>query len=587
MISALFYLQFHSVKNRLKSRVKRLQQPKYLVGAVVGILYLCWALFHLKFVGRIPRSGSTPISPENLALFEVIGALIFFVIVLLSWVIPHERAALTFTEAEVAFLFPAPLSRRGLIHFKLLRSQVAILFTTLFLILVSSNFGGRAWIHAAGWWLVLSTLNLHLIGSSFARTMLLDKGITNWQRRAGILVLLFALIAVVFVWAKNTLPIEQFPQLAQGEDPRHYGRKLSDYVQHALSSGPMPWLLFPFRLVVRPYLAPNPLAFFVALGPALLIVLLHYVWVIRSNVAFEEASVEASRRIAERVAAIRAGNWQASGKKAKAKRPPFRLAPTGFPAVALLWKNLIHAGQAFTGRIWISLLAMAIVASIILHDSSGPSNTSQVIGFLAMILLLWSLLLGPQVLRQDFRQDVQQMDMLKLLPMPSWQIVLGELLAPTVILTAIQWFLLVVAMGFGPGLGRVAAGPPLIVYAFSAAIVLPMLNLISLLIPNAAVLLFPAWFQMGTEGPRGIEATGQRLISMLGQLVVFALALIPAAIVFTVVLILIKLAIGAAVAMPIASLAAAAVLALEAFFGVKLLGGVFQRFDLSAELTNP
>jgi hypothetical protein len=34
-------------------------------------------------------------------------------------------------------------------------------------------------------------------------------------------------------------------------------------------------------------------------------------------------------------------------------------------------------------------------------------------------------------------------------------------------------------------------------------------------------------------------------------------------------------------------LAAAAVLALEAFFGVKLLGGVFQRFDLSAELTNP
>jgi hypothetical protein len=32
--------------------------------------------------------------------------------VLLAWMIPHERAALTFTEAEVAFLFPAPVTRR-------------------------------------------------------------------------------------------------------------------------------------------------------------------------------------------------------------------------------------------------------------------------------------------------------------------------------------------------------------------------------------------------------------------------------------------------------------------------------------------
>ena len=117
------------------------------------------------------------------------GALILLTILLLAWIIPHQRAALTFTEAEVAFLFPAPISRRGLIHFKLLRSQTAILFTTLLLTLVTNRFGGKAWIHAAGWWLIFSTLNLHLLGSSFARTMLLDRGITNWQRRLGILAL--------------------------------------------------------------------------------------------------------------------------------------------------------------------------------------------------------------------------------------------------------------------------------------------------------------------------------------------------------------------------------------------------------------
>ena len=36
MIAALTYLQFHSVKNNLVLRVKRLKQPKYLFGALAG-----------------------------------------------------------------------------------------------------------------------------------------------------------------------------------------------------------------------------------------------------------------------------------------------------------------------------------------------------------------------------------------------------------------------------------------------------------------------------------------------------------------------------------------------------------------------
>ena len=52
--------------------------------------------------------------------------LLLLVIVVGSWILPNSRAALQFTEAEVAFLFPAPVSRRKLIHFKLLRSQIAM-----------------------------------------------------------------------------------------------------------------------------------------------------------------------------------------------------------------------------------------------------------------------------------------------------------------------------------------------------------------------------------------------------------------------------------------------------------------------------
>ncbi len=111
-----------------------------------------------------------------------------------------------------------------------------------------------------------------------------------------------------------------------------------------------------------------------------------------------------------------------------------------------------------------------------------------------------------------------------------------------------------------------------------------MLNLITLQIPNAAVLLFPAWFQTGKEGPHGIEATGQRLIFMLGQLLVFIVALIPAAACFAGVFFLLKLFGGVALALPLASIAAALVLTAEALLGLMLLGWLFERFDLSAEL---
>jgi hypothetical protein len=120
-------------------------------------------------------------------LYESFGALILLAIVLLAWVIPHKRAALAFTEAEVAFLFPAPISRRGLIHFKLLRSQLAILFTVVFLTLIFNRYGsfGHRLIRVAGWWVILSTLNLHFLASSFALTKLMDQasqiGNAGWE----------------------------------------------------------------------------------------------------------------------------------------------------------------------------------------------------------------------------------------------------------------------------------------------------------------------------------------------------------------------------------------------------------------------
>ena len=587
MFSALFYLQYYSIKNRTLVRLKRLRRPKYLVGGIVGALYFYFYFVRYLFGHSGPRAAF-PVSggPPDLALYESLGACLFFLAVLLAWIVPHERAALAFSEAEVAFLFPAPISRRGLIHFKLLRSQTAILFTTFFLMLVTNRFGGRFWIHAAGWWLILSTLNLHILGCSFARTFLLDRGITNWQRRLGIISLLAVLVGVIVFWGWRTLPRLTVAQLDGATRLEEFVAQLRDYFHHVLIAGPVPYLLMPFRLVIRPYLATDARAFVPALLPAILILAAHYWWVLHANVAFEEASVEASRKLAEKITAVRSGNWQAANKKLKSRRPPFALHPTGPPLVALVWKNIISAGQAFTLRTWIMLAILGTMLSIIATQTAGASGLVPALGMAVAVLLVWSMFLGPQFLRQDFRQDLPLADVLKMYPLPGWQMVLGELLGPALILTFIQWLLVGVGIAFCsrleiPRLGTWGGFS----LGLGIAVIAPMINLITLQIPNAAVLLFPAWFQSGKEGPQGIEATGQRIIFMLGQLIVFLLALIPAALAFALVFFVIKMALPLTLAIPFASVSAALVLAGEAALGLLLLGRIFDRFDVSSEST--
>ena len=492
------------------------------------------------------------------------------------WIIPHERAALMFTEAEVAFLFPAPVGRRTLIHFKLLKSQTAILFSALFMSLIGRWGGGNYVFHAIGWWGLFSIINLHLLGSSFARTLLLERGISNWRRRLIVLGGAGLAAAGVILWARHALPPP--PDFSNAKD-------LSAFTGYAGSSAIRPVAVAAGAVPVghRPAVCrgrarilprPHPRA-----GPYRAALL----WVIRSNVAFEEASVELSRKFAERIAAVRSGNWQAMGKPKKGKRPPFVLRPEGWPAVAIFWKNLISAGQFFTGRAWFFLVWIAVIAGGMLRSSGGHSGMA--LAFLAVSLGVISLLYGPAILRHDFRQDLRVADILKLFPMPGWQVVMGEILAPAAILAGAQWVLLILAFVLCPA--NVGDAPvPLVLRiaaALSAALVLPCVDFIALLLPNAAALIFPAWVQLGKDTPRGFETMGQQMILMFGQIIVLMLALLPAGLAAAAAYFTAWWLFGKVMAVAVFSgaLAAALVLAAEAALGVFLLGKAFERFDWS------
>jgi len=97
------------------------------------------------------------------------------------------------------------------------------------------------------------------------------------------------------------------------------------------------------------------------------------------------------------------------------------------------------------------------------------------------------------------------------------------------------------------------------------------------------VLLWPGWMLSERGGHGGIEVMGQRIILLLGQVVVFLLAAAPAAGLFAMVFLLLKFVAGWQFALLAASLLAAALLAVEAVFGILLLGRWFERFDVAAE----
>ncbi len=585
MLAALLYLQLTSLKNLLLSRLRRLRQPKYLLGATVGVAY-----FWLFFVRPMSRGGvraadvfGAEAGVRFVELVAPLGALLMLLIGLLAWVLPTERPGLLFSEAETAFLFPAPLSRRKLIHFKLLSSQARILFTSLFFTLLTNRFsalGGNTLTHALGWWVILSTLSLHTAGAVLTLTWLSDGGVNAKLRRAVLLGGFVLVVAASVVWVWPDLRAPTGSDLA-GVNP------LREYLLTVLNGGALGWLLRPLKLVLGPFLAKDPVAFLIALGPALLILGAHYFWAVRMNVAFEEASLGVAEKQGARIAAWRAGKRITLGTPAKGRRPPFTLAGTGRPELAFLWKNLLSTFAWLNGRTFRLSAAVIVIGGLWLERHPDWHVQQLTIGFGAVIAAGYIMLLGPQLARQDLRNDLVNADILKIYPLPGWQLLLGELLAPVVILSGFLWLaLLTIALTLVPH-GASMAWLTLGVRATGGvclALIVPPLVALQLLVPNAAAVLFPGWFQSGRTRGGGFDVMGQRLIFGLGQMLVLLFALLPLVFAAVVFVAAFYWLIGLVAAVVLATAAVLVVLAGEVWCGVWLIGERLEKMDLSAEL---
>jgi ABC-2 type transport system permease protein len=582
---ALAYLRVTTFVGAVRSRVKRLKQPKYLIGALVGAAYIYFVFVRRGASGVRsgdgPRAGRMPppeIFEAGLEAFAEIAALGLILVLLVNWLVPR-RAALPFSETEIAFLFPAPVNRRMLVHYRILSGQLSLVFTALIFTLVfrrAGGIGGHAAFHAIGWWVLLATLNLHFTGTTFTIERLRNPSITTNRRRAITIGVAALVLAAVIAWAWSVF------QPPTGANLRS-AAAVRDYISAQLDLGPYPALLAIPRLLIAPYFTRDLGSFLLAMGPALVVFAVHYFWVIHTEVSFEEASIARAEKRAARVKAVQKGDWRAAGQARKSQRPPFTLGSAGRPEIAFLWKNLLSTSAVFrpTGAIVLVAVVLAIGVVVRYVPMLRPAF------FVCSLALVGAtLVFGPLIARQDLRADLQNADILKTYPLTGQQLLFGQLLTPIAILTGVTWLALLSLFLTFPATALNWLDPTVrgsLMLGF--AVLAPPFVAIQLLVPNAATILFPAWVQhVGNRAEHGIEAMGQRIIFVGGLVVITAFALVPAAAVGAVIFVLVNWLAGGIAGGIVAVLALFAILSFEAWLGIRWLGGRFEAFDLSSEL---
>jgi putative ABC exporter len=501
MIRVFGYLAWRSAYNRTARQIRYLRSPRYMAALLLGGTYI-WFMV----VGQRPDpvAGEMP----NPGTIELVGALVLIGAVAWGWIFGVERRVLTFTPAEVTFLFSAPVSRRGLIQFKLAHSQLLILFNALLwtLILSRERFGVSPWLRVISIWVLLTTLSLHRLGASFVRTSVAEHGGSGARRRIVSLLILGA-VMIGLTWSIA----DSLPNLVAAA--RLGLRPFLAALEVAAASPLLSALTYPFRLMVRPLAVHSVAAWASALWPALILLVLHYVWVVRSDSAFEEAAAVVSLRRARALAEGRAvGGLRPAGK---VNPPLFRLAPVGWPAGAILWKNMVAATR--TRRMRNIALGLAGAGAIVAVLSFDPEGTlAEIAGWLATSWAAIIVVVGPQWVRNDLRGDLLKLDLLRSYPLRGRSVVIAEVAASTLMLTAIQ--LAIATIAYLAFLGNQSMVPDLeerTLLLLAAVVFLPAINLLGMLIQNGAALLYPAWVRLGAGRAGGVEALGQNLLMIV------------------------------------------------------------------------
>ena len=571
MIGTFLTVAFLTLKNRTLQRLRRLREPRYLIGAIAGAAYFWFFIFRRSMAAH--NSGSNPklIIMKTLSVSPVVAdcaAVILLLLMITAWALPADSGGLEFTETEIAFLFPAPLRRRDILLYKIVRAQPQALFSALIMTVLGWWRNGLF----VGVWSAISVLGVYFTLVSLGRARLRLMHVGFLARLAGV-----AVIVAGLVWiAKSELSAINFRTL-----------KNAPQVMNALS---VPFhkplirtILFIPRLIASAAIPPS-FAMLAISVPIVLALGVGFFFVAAGlNVSFEEASIAASQKKAnrqQRVQGQRAGTF-VMFRRAPA---PFKLGETGPIETAVVWKNMIALVRNSIAWVVVFAAVLAFMLGVALWSRETTAYTA--IGSMLMFMSCFFPLMGPNVFSNDLRLDMPRLEVLKSYPITGERLIAAEIASPLLVISILEMLFatsasIMMGMGDANKFTKFIATPQFIVAVL--LLTLPICA-VQLVIRNAIPVLFPAWAMRSKDEPRGFVAMGQRIVTLAGNLIVLAVALIPAAIVFLPSLwIAFKFFAGNPAFVAVATMPAVAVLLTEVWMGIKALGAQFEKLDITNE----
>lgn len=560
-MNAFFYLAWTSARNRFLYQFRRARNPRYGIALVAAAVYIWW------FLIRPSRSGVGEIFLTRPA--ETIVTLLMVAMLSSAWLFGSDKLALAFTPAEVSLLFQAPISRRTLTGYKLYRAQIAVLINSLVwvFLLRRGNVHLPSYARALGIWVMFSTLNLHRLAAALIQSSWREHGRSGIRRNIWS-ILFFAFVAVTIVVGL----FQSRAQLTNAGDAGGFFLALTD----ALSRAPAAWGLYPFKLVIAPTFAMTVREWATAVPFAIVIMIAHLWWVLRADIAYEDAAIEASAERARRREASRSRRQIGAGATPARASKTIALAATGHPALAIVWKNILCLRRTAQLRLIVGPVSIAIVTGAAV--SGGGADPALFVAAAAIMFALMLLVFGSRMMRNDLRQDMLNLPLLKALPIAPRDLLIAEVASSTLPMAVIQ--VAAVLIAFVASLVANTEPLPLdvrLAILFGAPFAALSLNGALLTIQNGLAVLFPGWMRLGSTVSTGVEALGQNLIATMASMLSLGFALVvPLAIGF----IAVRYAhLDSAVATFAIVVFASAVLALETYGVMQYVARVFAKAE--------
>ena len=569
MFGASLYIIVCSARNRLRVRLRRLREPRYLIGAIVGAAYLYFSVFaRMGSRSGITRRRGGPAPQPMLAALRAgapgAAGLALLALTAVSWILPFDSGLLDFSQAEVQFLFPAPVSRRSLLLHRMMRSQLALLFTAVIFAVVTGSSSGYTRLRmSVGMWLLLSAAKIYSTGVSLSRAKL-GSGDARARRvawlPAAVLMSAFAVVGVsllrVFLAQPATGPQDAIIRIGT-----------------AVSTGLPRIVLWPFVALAAPLFAMWPWEYLVALLESALVVAACVAWVLASDATFQDA--------AEKVVARKAQQPERKAVSYRARATGWPLAPTGPTETAFAWKAAMQTLRVVDKRSLFRLAALVLAITAASISVGRARGFAGMLGALALGGAGFAVLMAPQVLRVDLRQDLAHLELLKTWPVKSSAVVRGEIAWPGAVITISAWIFMGLALLLSAAnFSRISIGWRLGVGG-AAALVTPALVFAQLTIHNGVALMFPAWVPLGQQRARGLDAMGQRLIMLGGTWLLLILMTLPGALAGAIVWFAFRTILGPGALVP-GAIVCAVIVGIEVLVATEALGPLYDRLDVLA-----